>query len=80
MYIHTHLCIYIGGPAAREAPYVKKWTRNRHAIMFQLSNKIVQVGQTCAMERGKVGGMREGKEKCDMNDRRGWTFENTDDR
>lgn len=25
------------------APYVKKWTRNRHAIMFQLSNKIVQV-------------------------------------
>lgn len=28
---------------AGEAPYVKKWTRNRHAIMFQLSNKIVQV-------------------------------------
>jgi len=28
---------------ARQAPYVKKWTRNRHAIMFQLSNKIVQV-------------------------------------
>mmetsp|Transcript_64108 Transcript_64108/g.111805 ORF Transcript_64108/g.111805 Transcript_64108/m.111805 type:complete len:936 (-) Transcript_64108:122-2929(-) len=26
-----------------QAPYVKKWTRNRHAIMFQLSNKIVQV-------------------------------------
>lgn len=25
------------------APYVKKWTRNKHAIMFQLSNKIVQV-------------------------------------
>jgi len=24
-------------------PYVKKWTRNKHAIMFQLSNKIVQV-------------------------------------
>lgn len=26
-----------------QAPYVKKWTRNRHAIMFQLSNKVVQV-------------------------------------
>jgi len=26
-----------------QVPYVKKWTRNRHAIMFQLSNKIVQV-------------------------------------
>merc|ERR1719287_405043 len=25
------------------APYVKKWTRNKHAIMFQMSNKIVQV-------------------------------------
>mmetsp|Transcript_35402 Transcript_35402/g.105208 ORF Transcript_35402/g.105208 Transcript_35402/m.105208 type:complete len:985 (-) Transcript_35402:188-3142(-) len=24
-------------------PFVKKWTRNKHAIMFQLSNKIVQV-------------------------------------
>ena len=24
---------------------VKKWTRNKHAIMFQLSNKIVQVPQ-----------------------------------
>jgi polo-like kinase 1 len=30
-------------PASGEAPYVKKWTRNKHAIMFQLSNKIVQV-------------------------------------
>lgn len=26
-----------------QSPYVKKWTRNKHAIMFQLSNKIVQV-------------------------------------
>jgi len=26
-----------------ERPYVKKWMKNRHAIMFQLSNKIVQV-------------------------------------
>merc|ERR1712113_1131164 len=26
-----------------EAPYIKKWTRNKHAILFQLSNKIVQV-------------------------------------
>lgn len=26
-----------------QVPYVKKWTRNKHAIMFQLSNKIVQV-------------------------------------
>lgn len=26
-----------------QVPYVKKWTRNRYAIMFQLSNKIVQV-------------------------------------
>jgi len=26
-----------------QAPFVKKWTRNKHAIMFQLSNKIVQV-------------------------------------
>ena len=23
--------------------YVKKWMRTRHAIMFRLSNKIVQV-------------------------------------
>jgi polo-like kinase 1 len=30
-----------GGPPA--AAYVKKWTRNKHAILFQLSNKIVQV-------------------------------------
>ena len=22
---------------------MKKWTRNKHAIMFQLSNKVVQV-------------------------------------
>jgi polo-like kinase 1 len=29
--------------ASEAAPYVKKWTRNKHAIMFQLSNKIVQV-------------------------------------
>lgn len=28
---------------AGEAPFVKKWTKNKHAIMFQLSNKIVQV-------------------------------------
>jgi len=28
---------------AGQAPYVKKWTRNKHAIMFQMSNKIVQV-------------------------------------
>eukprot|EP00418_Pyrodinium_bahamense_P091622 CAMPEP_0179048540 /NCGR_PEP_ID=MMETSP0796-20121207/19761_1 /TAXON_ID=73915 /ORGANISM="Pyrodinium bahamense, Strain pbaha01" /LENGTH=1031 /DNA_ID=CAMNT_0020745011 /DNA_START=33 /DNA_END=3129 /DNA_ORIENTATION=- len=28
---------------AGQVPYVKKWTRNKHAIMFQLSNKIVQV-------------------------------------
>lgn len=26
-----------------QVPFVKKWTRNKHAIMFQLSNKIVQV-------------------------------------
>jgi len=26
-----------------QAPFVKKWTRNKHAIVFQLSNKIVQV-------------------------------------
>lgn len=26
-----------------QAPYVKKWTRNKYAIFFQLSNKIVQV-------------------------------------
>jgi len=26
-----------------QTPFVKKWTRNKHAIMFQLSNKIVQV-------------------------------------
>lgn len=30
-------------PEAGRAPYVRKWTRNKHAIMFQLSNKIVQV-------------------------------------
>ncbi|CAD7925467.1 unnamed protein product [Amoebophrya sp. A120] len=29
--------------ARGEKPYVKKWMKNRHAIMFQLSNKIVQV-------------------------------------
>jgi polo-like kinase 1 len=26
-----------------QASFVKKWTRNKHAILFQLSNKIVQV-------------------------------------
>jgi len=26
-----------------DAPFVKKWTQNRHAIMFQLSNRMVQV-------------------------------------
>jgi hypothetical protein len=31
------------GSDAGQSPYVKKWTRNKHAIMFQLSNKIVQV-------------------------------------
>jgi len=35
-------------PAAKatgcgQVPFVKKWTRNKHAIMFQLSNKTVQV-------------------------------------
>ena len=30
--------------ASEEMPvYVKKWTRTRHAIMFRLSNKVVQV-------------------------------------
>jgi len=31
------------GRSLGQAPYVRKWTRNRHAIMFQLSNKMVQV-------------------------------------
>jgi polo-like kinase 1 len=30
-----------GGGA--ELPYVKKWVRTRHAILFRLSNKTVQV-------------------------------------
>lgn len=33
-------------PVSREhgqVPFVKKWTRNKHATLFQLSNKIVQV-------------------------------------
>jgi polo-like kinase 1 len=30
-------------PADTNAIYVKKWMRTRHAIMFRLSNKIVQV-------------------------------------
>lgn len=30
-------------PSGEGRPYVKKWMKNRHAIMFQLSNKIVQV-------------------------------------
>eukprot|EP00743_Colponemidia_sp_Colp-15_P006246 GILK01006720.1.p1 GENE.GILK01006720.1~~GILK01006720.1.p1 ORF type:complete len:776 (-),score=140.89 GILK01006720.1:210-2465(-) len=29
--------------SAIEMPYVKKWMRTRHAVMFRLSNKIVQV-------------------------------------
>ncbi|CAE7638640.1 CCRP1 [Symbiodinium sp. CCMP2456] len=29
--------------APGQVPFVKKWTRNKHAIMFQLSNKTVQV-------------------------------------
>lgn len=29
--------------APGQLPYVKKWTRNRQAVMFQLSNKMVQV-------------------------------------
>lgn len=31
------------GSKAGQRPYVKKWMKNKHAIMFQLSNKIVQV-------------------------------------
>ena len=27
----------------RDIVYVKKWMRTRHAIMFRLSNKVVQV-------------------------------------
>lgn len=27
----------------KEVVYVKKWMRTRHAIMFRLSNKVVQV-------------------------------------
>jgi serine/threonine protein kinase len=30
-------------PEPGRAPFVRKWTRNKNAIMFQLSNKIVQV-------------------------------------
>lgn len=30
-------------PESGQVHYVKKWTRNKHAIMFQLSNKIVQI-------------------------------------
>jgi polo-like kinase 1 len=34
-----------GAPSKSPGPpiYVKKWMRTRHAIMFRLSNKIVQV-------------------------------------
>ena len=28
---------------AKDVVYVKKWMRTRHAIMFRLSNKVVQV-------------------------------------
>jgi polo-like kinase 1 len=34
------------GPKKRKVKdvvYVKKWMRTRHAIMFRLSNKVVQV-------------------------------------
>merc|ERR1711943_150034 len=34
-------CPQESGPG--QQPYVKKWMKNRHAIVFQLSNKIVQV-------------------------------------
>jgi polo-like kinase 1 len=27
----------------KDVVYVKKWMRTRHAIMFRLSNKVVQV-------------------------------------
>merc|ERR1719169_220949 len=35
----------IQGSQERESsqPYVKKWMRSRHAILFQLNNKLVQV-------------------------------------
>lgn len=32
-----------GTESSQLLPYVKKWTRNRHAVVFQLSNKVVQV-------------------------------------
>lgn len=35
------VCPEESGPGRQ--PYVKKWMKNRHAIVFQLSNKIVQV-------------------------------------
>ena len=39
-------CPLFGSPAPWKSGFplkVKKWTRNKHAIMFQLSNKVVQV-------------------------------------
>lgn len=31
------------GSAETQTIYVRKWTRNKHAVLFQLSNKLVQV-------------------------------------
>lgn len=36
---HKKIVSHVSG----EAPFIKKWTKNKHAILFQLSNKIVQV-------------------------------------
>jgi polo-like kinase 1 len=35
----------VGQPTrkVKDVVYVKKWMRTRHAIMFRLSNKVVQV-------------------------------------
>jgi len=35
--------VMMGGAGGNNGVYVKKWMRTKHAIMFRLSNKIVQV-------------------------------------
>lgn len=48
--------------------YVKKWTRTRHAIMFRLSNKIVQV---CFEDRTEIILDSESREVTYLNKKGG---------
>ena len=44
MHFRKHLAVdLVSGPEGKELVYIKKWLATEHAIIFRLSNKVVQV-------------------------------------